>query len=238
LGADVKLFGFMNQTELGEAYGLADCLVAPSALPETWGLVVNEALAAGLPCIVSSVVGCGSDLVHDGETGYVYPVGDIDALAAALANVRQRKAEHYDWRTRCREAVGAFSFDAMTAGLVRACRSVVRHSSGPEPDWRRSPVRVIACCGQMVIVGGVERMTFQVLGALRDQGAATHVIVNGWESFRITPLAEQAGATWSVGPYWHGLTRRLNPVKAANMLIEVLRVSLHLSCGCARAGRA
>ena len=45
LGVDLKLIGFLNQTELGEAYALADCLVLPSDYPETWGLVVNEALA-------------------------------------------------------------------------------------------------------------------------------------------------------------------------------------------------
>src|SRR5262249_29459913 len=149
------------------------------------------------------------------ETGYVYPLGNIDQLTATLALVRQRKAAHHDWKPRCREVVNDFSFKAMTAGLVRACRSVVSHSTGPEPDWHRLTPRVIACCGQMVMVGGVERMTFQVLRALRDRGAGVHCIVNGWESFRITSIAEDAGASWSVGPYWHSLTRRLTPVNAA-----------------------
>ena len=49
LGVDLKAIGFLNQTELGKAYAFADCLVLPSDFPETWGLVVNEALAAGLP---------------------------------------------------------------------------------------------------------------------------------------------------------------------------------------------
>ena len=48
LGVSIVMAGFMNQRELGEAYGIADCLALPSDGAETWGLVVNEALAAGL----------------------------------------------------------------------------------------------------------------------------------------------------------------------------------------------
>jgi glycosyltransferase involved in cell wall biosynthesis len=226
LGVDLKLLGFMNQSELGEAYALADCLSLPSA--ETWGLVVNEALATGLPCVVSHAVGCAPDLIHEGETGYVAPLDDVDALAAALTNVRHRKTAGHDWGPACRDLVRAYSYDAMTAGLVRASRSVLSHSPGPEPVWCEAPRRVVACCGLMVIAGGLERMTFEVLRALRRDGAATHAIVNGWENFRITPLADASGTSWSVGPYWYPFTRRLTPATMVRMLVEVIRVSVHL----------
>jgi glycosyltransferase involved in cell wall biosynthesis len=229
LGVDLKLIGFLNQSELGKAYAVADCLALPSDFPETWGLVVNEALATGLPVVVSQAVGCAPDLVRDGETGYSYPLDDVEALADRLKAVWQHKTDGHDWRPKCRELVAAYSYDVMTAGLVRACRSVLRHSVGGEPVWRKSPCRILACCGQMVIVGGLERMTFQVLGVAREHGALVHCIVNSWENFRITPLAEAAGATWSAGPYWHTLTRRrLTPVKVAKMIWEVGRVSGHL----------
>jgi len=229
LGVDLKRIGFLNQSELGKAYAVADCLTLPSDFPETWGLVVNEALATGLPAVVSNAVGCAPDLVRDGETGYSYPLDDIEALADRLAAVWRRKTAGHDWRPKCRELVAAFSYDVMTAGLVRACRSVLPHSVGREPAWRESPCRILACCGQMVITGGLERMTFQVLRVAREHGALVHCIVNSWENFRITPLAEAAGATWSVGPYWHPLTRRrLTPVKMAKMVWEVVRVSGHL----------
>jgi glycosyltransferase involved in cell wall biosynthesis len=226
LGVDLKLVGFLNQTELGKAYAVADCLALPSDFPETWGLVVNEALATGLPVIVSAAVGCAPDLVEDGVTGYQYPLGHIDAMANRLETVRRRKAEGYDWRLACRATIDRFSYAEMTAGLVRACRSVLRHSvhvAASPPDASR---RVLACCGQMVIAGGLERMTFRVLQALRARDASVHCIVNDWENFRITPLAEAAGATWSVGPYWHPLTRRrLTALKIAKMIWETLRVS-------------
>ena len=226
LGVSMKLVGFMNQSQLGEPYGLADCLTLPSDFPETWGLVVNEALATGLPCVVSNAVGCAPDLIRDDETGYVYPLDDIDALTMTLAKVRHRKAMGHDWGPACRELVTSYNYDAMTAGVVRASRSVLSHSPGPEPAWREAPQRIIACCGQMVIAGGLERMTFEVMNVVRNSGVASHAIVNGWENFRITPLAEAAGASWSVGPYWHPLTRRrLTPAAVGRMAIEVVKVS-------------
>ena len=100
------MVGFLNQSQLGEPYALADCLTLPSDFPETWGLVVNEALATGLPCVVSNAVGCAPDLIRDGETGYVYPLDDIEALAMTLAKVRHRNAEGRDWGPACRALVG------------------------------------------------------------------------------------------------------------------------------------
>ncbi len=54
---------------------------------EPWGLVVNEAMNAGRAVMVSDDVGCQQDLVREGETGAVFPVGDVAALAAAIERV-------------------------------------------------------------------------------------------------------------------------------------------------------
>jgi glycosyltransferase involved in cell wall biosynthesis len=229
LGVNLQMTGFMNQSELGEMYALADCLVLPSAYPETWGLVVNEALAAGLPCVVSSAAGCAPDLIRDDETGYVFPLDDGPALIAALSRVRDRRAAGHDWRAACQAHVARYSFPEMTKGLVRAARSVLRRSRAAEPRPGSAPCRIIACCGQMVIAGGLERMTFEALDAARAGGAAVHAIVNGWENFRITALAENSGASWSVGPYWYPFRRRRLTVESVvKMIVEVLRVSGNL----------
>jgi len=76
--------GFLNQTEISRAYVAADALVLPSDHGETWGLVVNEAMASGLPAIVSDAVGCGEDLVAAIDPQLRFPLGDTAALAAAL----------------------------------------------------------------------------------------------------------------------------------------------------------
>lgn len=79
----VRLAGFQGQARLPAYYALADFLVLPSQ-QEPWGLVVNEAMASGLPAIVSDRVGCRADLVREGETGLIVPTGDVEGLAAAL----------------------------------------------------------------------------------------------------------------------------------------------------------
>ncbi len=226
LHVDVRFLGFLNQTELGKAYAIADCLTLPSDFPETWGLVVNEALATGLPVVVSEAVGCAPDLVIPDRTGYCYPLDDIAALADRLQRVKQRKADGYDWAPACREMVDKFSLDAMTTGLAVACRSVLRESvESWGPPAAQEP-RILALCGTMVIAGGLERMALRVIRDMRRRGAAVHCIVNDWEHFRITRLAEEAGATWSASRYRYPLRRRnLTPGIVVRMLVEIARVS-------------
>ncbi len=83
----VSFAGFLNQSEMPSAYAAADCLVLPSDHGETWGLVVNEAMACGLPAIVSDLVGCAEDLVLEGLTGLVSRFGHPPALAAAMGRM-------------------------------------------------------------------------------------------------------------------------------------------------------
>ena len=80
-GRSGAVTGFVNQTELPSYYHAADILVLPSET-EPWGLVVNEAMAAGVLPIVSDRVGAAPDLVAG--IGEIYPCGDVDALAGAL----------------------------------------------------------------------------------------------------------------------------------------------------------
>ena len=77
----------LNPSGMASAYAASDCLVLPSDHGETWGLVVNEAMACGLPAVVSDLVGCREDLILEGVTGLSYPCGDASALAACLARM-------------------------------------------------------------------------------------------------------------------------------------------------------
>jgi len=82
----VKLMGFQPYEKLPVFYGLAGAFIHP-ALSEPWGLVVNEAMAAGLPCIVSSACGCAPDLVNHGETGFQFDPQDTAQLADLMARI-------------------------------------------------------------------------------------------------------------------------------------------------------
>ena len=80
---NVAFAGFVNQSELPAVFGAADVFVLPSS-NEAWGLVVNEAMCAALPIVVSEEVGCAEDLVEYGVNGATFSAGDVDGLASAL----------------------------------------------------------------------------------------------------------------------------------------------------------
>jgi glycosyltransferase involved in cell wall biosynthesis len=83
----LHLLGFCNQTAMPGAYAAANLLVLPSNGRETWGLVANEALACGLPIVVSGASGCAPDLAGDGEAGAVFPVGDVACLSRRMLEI-------------------------------------------------------------------------------------------------------------------------------------------------------
>ncbi|MGJ0396983.1 MAG: glycosyltransferase family 4 protein [Methylocystis sp.] len=97
--------GFLNQTEISKAYVAADCLVLPSDFKETWGLVVNEAMASGLPCIISDRCGCAEDLGVI-SPNLIFPFGDADALAERLMVLARCEPR----ASVAPEALAAFSF--------------------------------------------------------------------------------------------------------------------------------
>jgi glycosyltransferase involved in cell wall biosynthesis len=118
--ADVRFLGFQNQSEIARLYGMVDALVLPSDSGETWGMVVNEALAAGVPCVVTDRVGCGPDLIQEGKTGFVIPFKDTGAQARALRHIRAGVEEGKDFSESCRARVAEYSFETATAGLKAA----------------------------------------------------------------------------------------------------------------------
>lgn len=77
----------VEYNDIFKYYAAADCLILPSH-EEVWGLVVNEALASGMPVIASSAVGAAPELVFDGKTGYTYPSGDVSALALCMNKIK------------------------------------------------------------------------------------------------------------------------------------------------------
>ncbi|MGC1933952.1 MAG: glycosyltransferase family 4 protein [Candidatus Acidiferrales bacterium] len=79
-----RFLGFINQSALPGIYAACDLLVLPSEY-EPFGVVVNEAMLCGCGVIVSDRVGAKFDLVREGETGFVYACGNVDALAALLS---------------------------------------------------------------------------------------------------------------------------------------------------------
>jgi glycosyltransferase involved in cell wall biosynthesis len=123
-GAPVRFAGFLNQSRISEAYAVADALVLPSQT-ETWGLVVNEAMASGLPCIVSDQVGCGPDVIERGITGDVHVMGDVEDLAEVLMEYAG-SGRLASMSAAARRKMEAYSVPAAAGALASAVETVRR----------------------------------------------------------------------------------------------------------------
>lgn len=93
--SNVEFVGFANRSELPALYARSDVLVLPSDQGETWGLVVNEALASGLAVLVSDKVGSAPDLVEPGVTGFTFEFGNIKQLSALLSKMVRENLATY-----------------------------------------------------------------------------------------------------------------------------------------------
>jgi glycosyltransferase involved in cell wall biosynthesis len=122
----VTFAGFLNQGEIAAAYIAGDALVLPSDHGETWGLVVNEAMACGRPAVVSDRVGCGPDLVVSGVTGESFPFADTDALVRTLLHLARDSSQLRRMGDAARERVlTCYGPDNAVDGTLRAIESVM-----------------------------------------------------------------------------------------------------------------
>ncbi|MBZ5628234.1 MAG: glycosyltransferase family 4 protein [Acidobacteriia bacterium] len=121
----VTFAGFLNQSEMVKAYVAADALVLPSDGGETWGLVVNEAMVCGRACIVSDKVGCGPDLITP-ETGAVYPLGDVERLAALMSELAADPARVRSMGAAAAQEIAEYSTDVAVRGVLEAVHAVAR----------------------------------------------------------------------------------------------------------------
>ena len=118
-GLPVHFPGFLNQAELPAVYGAADIFSLPSE-GEPWGLAVNEAMAAGLPVLVSAEIGAARDLVRPGENGFTHPAGDLAALTSALDQMIARPEALAGMSTASRRIIADWDYGATEAGIRQA----------------------------------------------------------------------------------------------------------------------
>lgn len=119
LGDRVRMPGFLGYDDLPACYGLAGALIHPST-QEQWGLVVNEAMACGLPVLVSDRCGCAPDLVQPGGNGFAFPADDPEPLVRRMVEL----AGDGDLRSRLGAASAAriaeWTPERFAAGLAAA----------------------------------------------------------------------------------------------------------------------
>lgn len=126
----VTFCGFQQIEDLPAYYGLAGAFVHPS-LVDQWALVVNEAMAAGLPVIVSTGAGCSRDLVHEGENGFTFAPGDVAALTRHLLTIASPSTDRTAMGARSREVVAGWSLEEFAAALWSAVQAGARRADRP-----------------------------------------------------------------------------------------------------------
>jgi glycosyltransferase involved in cell wall biosynthesis len=129
----ITFLGFKNQTDLPACYAAADAIVLPSDGGETWGLVVNEAMACGVPALVSASAGCAADLVVTAKTGFTFPLGDVAALEDRMIQLSQLlKVNRAQVEADVAARICEYSVDAAVDGVLRALVQVAHPASTRE----------------------------------------------------------------------------------------------------------
>ncbi len=122
--ADVHFTGLLSLQELVPQYAGAGCFVLPSSR-EPWGLVVNEAMAAELPVLVSTRCGCREDLVREGANGFSFDPVDAQALTGLLERMASMSmAQRRAFGQRSGEIIAAYT----PRGFGRTVASIVRNA--------------------------------------------------------------------------------------------------------------
>lgn len=119
----VQFAGFVHRDQLAGYYALADVFVFPSH-SDPWGLVVNEAMACGLPVIASDAAGCAADLVEDHWNGRVVRHGDRAQLASAMEELGQNSSQRDRMGKRSQERILSYSPESCASGLAEAALSL------------------------------------------------------------------------------------------------------------------
>ena len=135
----IHFLPFLSQNELKHYYRDAAFFVLPS-FGETWGLVVNEAMASGLPVFVSNQVGCASTLIREGVNGYTFSADKVDDLAALLLKASSIDDEQHErMRQKSKEIISEWGLERFCTGVYEAIQFV----SGQKKRRPDVPGRII-----------------------------------------------------------------------------------------------
>lgn len=114
----IQFPGFAQKDTLAIYYALADMLVLPT-YTDTWGLVVNEAMACGLPIILSSVAGCAADLLRADWNGKLIAPMDINSLASALTSLACEADLRAEMGVHSAQHIAHYSAEAWADGITQ-----------------------------------------------------------------------------------------------------------------------
>ncbi|MCK4384925.1 MAG: glycosyltransferase family 4 protein, partial [candidate division Zixibacteria bacterium] len=125
---DVHFSGFISPEELPRYYAISDIFVLPSVY-EPWGVVVNEAMASGLPVVLSDKVGSKGDLLEEGENGYCFESRNYKELADTMIRMLSNTEKLKAMGERSREIIKGYDYSYCEKNLRKALRTVFSRES-------------------------------------------------------------------------------------------------------------
>jgi len=127
-GGTIRFTGFAQREQLGSYYGLADALVLPT-YTDTWGMVVNEAMACGLPVIVSRAAGCAADLIRENWNGLLVAAKDVRGLESAMRLLAEQTELRTTMGANSAEQIRNSSPQAWSDGVAASLQQILGTSS-------------------------------------------------------------------------------------------------------------
>lgn len=125
LESRVRLLGHVNYFQLPRLYAQADAYLQPS-LSEPWGLAVNEAMACGLPVVVSDRCGCHGDLVQEGVNGFTFDPAYAESLAIALDRLWSSRDRWEEMGRASRKIIDQWGLDLFARNFWQAFETALR----------------------------------------------------------------------------------------------------------------
>lgn len=120
---NIHFIGFKDKYELKEYYNAADIFVLPTR-EDIWGLVIEEAMACGLPIISTERCAAALELVKNNENGYIIPVENVDKLTASILSILNSKETIERWGMRSINIVHSYTIEKMVEKHLIALEGV------------------------------------------------------------------------------------------------------------------
>jgi glycosyltransferase involved in cell wall biosynthesis len=130
--------GFKQADELTKYYGLASVFIIPSSHFEQWGLVVNEAMASGLPVLVSNACGCAPDLVQEGVNGFTFDPYDVDRLARLMVRMSSGEVDLQAMREASQRIIADWTPEVFAQNLFKAVEAAQEAKRSKRWWWGRA----------------------------------------------------------------------------------------------------
>jgi 1,2-diacylglycerol 3-alpha-glucosyltransferase len=124
LGDCVQMPGFKQYAELPSYYAHAGAFIHASTT-EQWGLVVNEAMASGLPVLVSNRCGCAADLVKEGQNGWTFDPTDEEQMAELMLRIDSNEEQRKAMGAKSREIIAEWGPDRFASGVKAAVQAAL-----------------------------------------------------------------------------------------------------------------